>query len=110
MSQNREPKKPHIKLMITRNMFNTLFMMFEFFVASEAQAGETFYSVNANKFMNQFVRFGNFIEKKHESDCLFLIYLYENEVMQMMKMWGKYVCVHQPPYKDFYADCKIKKG
>jgi hypothetical protein len=102
-------KKPHIKFILTRDSFNTFFAMLTFYVASEAQAGETFYSYTAAKLMNQFVKFGNFNESKTESDSMFLIYLYENEVMKIMRMYNKYISVHQPPCKDYFAEFMKKK-
>ena len=77
--------------------------MFTFFVASESQAGETFYSLTSAKFMNQFVRFGRFIEKKSEDDNLFIIYLYENEFMKLIKLYNKYISVHQKPTENYFA-------
>jgi hypothetical protein len=105
-----ESKKPHIKLMVTRDMFNTMLMMFEFFIASEAQAGETFYSITSAKFMSQFVKYGNFNVKKNESDSLFVIYLYESEVVKIMRLYNKYISVHQQPYKNYFAEFKQKKS
>ena len=96
--------KPHIKLMVTRDMFNTMLMMFEFFIASETQAGETFYSITSAKFMSQFVKYGNFNVKKNESDSLFVIYLYESEVVKIMRLYNKYISVHQQPYKNYFAE------
>jgi len=98
--------RPKIKLFLTRNAFNTFFSMLTFYVASEAQAGETFYSYTSAKLMNQFVKYGNFIEKKNEDDSLFLIYLYENEVMKIMKMYNKYISVHQNLSRDYFSDFK----
>jgi len=108
MSKN---PKPQIKLFLTKDAFNTFFTMLTFFVASEAQAGETFYSYNSKKMMNQFVNYGSFVEKKDESDNLFIILLYENELIKIMQMYGKYVCVHQKPNKDYYTEfIKDKKS
>jgi hypothetical protein len=106
-----ESKKPHIKLLLSKDRFNTLFNMLTFFVASEAQAGETFYSFTSAKLMNQFVKYGNFVEKKNESDNLFIIYLYETEVMKITKLYNKYIGVHQKPGKDYYRQfSKSKKS
>jgi len=104
-----ESKKPNIKVLISREAFNTLFSMLEFFVASEAQAGETFYSSNAAKLMNQFIRYGNFVEKKSDTDSLFIIYLYETEILKIMKMYNKYISVHQQPCKDYFVEMKRNK-
>ena len=101
-------KKPHIKFILTKDMFNIFFSMLTFYVASEAQAGETFYSYTAARLMNQFVRFGNFNERKNEGDSTFIIYLYETEVMKIVKMYAKYVSLHQSPTRDFYNE--FKKG
>jgi hypothetical protein len=108
----REIEKPKIRLILSQDSFNTLFTMFTFYVASEAQAGETFYSYNAAKLMNQFVKYGNFQLSKHEkneSDNLYLIFLYEKEVMKIMKMYNKYISVHQKPSKNYYAEFKRDK-
>ena len=101
--------KPKIKLLLTFDSFNTLFEIFAFYVKSEAQAGETFYSINAEKFMSQFAQYGNFIEKKNEKDSLFLIYLFEVEVVRIMKMYNKYIGIHQSPNRNYFAEYKKSK-
>jgi len=97
-------QKPPLKLFLSKEAFNIFFSMLTFYVASEAQAGETFYSTTAAKLINQFERYGNFVEKRHNRDELFFIYLYENEVMVIMRMYNKYICLHQSPSKDYYAE------
>jgi hypothetical protein len=103
MSKN---KKPQLKFFLSKDAFNTFFAMLTFYVASEAQAGETFYSRSAAVFINQFVNYGNFIEKRNDRDDLFMIYLYENEIMRIMRMYNKYISVHQSPSKDYYTEFK----
>lgn len=104
-----EVNKPHIKLLMTCEAFNTMFTMFEFFIASETQAGETFFSRTSAKFMNQFVQYGNFAVKKNERDSLFVIYLYESEVVKIMRLYNKYIGVHQNPAKNYFAEFSHRK-
>jgi hypothetical protein len=112
ISERSEPKmnrapKPQLKLFLTRDAFNTFYSILTFFVASEAQAGETYYSRTAAKMMSQFVNFGSFIEKKNND--MFLIYLYESEVMKIARMYNKYISVHQNPCKDYFTEFKNEK-
>ena len=102
-------QKPQLKLFLSKDAFNTFISMLNFYIASEAQAGKTFYSQAAAKFMNQFINYGNFIQKKNEADDIFMIYLYEIEVMKIMRMYNKYISIHQSPGRDFFAEYKQNK-
>jgi hypothetical protein len=84
--------------------------MLTFYIASEAQAGETFFSSNAKKMADQFVNYGNFIAKKNESSNLFIIRLYESEIITIMRMYNKYICVHQKPAKNYFNEYIRKKS
>ena len=101
--------KPPIRLFMSREAFNTFWVMLRFYVASETQAGKTFYSELADKFMKQFVRFGNFIEKKTPDDDIFMICLYEGEVMKIARMYNKYIAVHTQPPQDFFSEFMADK-
>lgn len=101
--------KPPIKMFFSKEAFNTFYSMLTFYVASQAQAGETFYSRTAAKMMSQFVNYGNFIAKRNEKDDAFIIHLYESEVMKIIKMYNKYISVHQQPNKDYFADFMANK-
>jgi len=105
----KQTSKPPIRLFLTREAFNTLWSMLRFYVASETQAGKTFYSELATKFMQQFVRFGNFVEKKTPEDDIFMILLYDSEVMKLMRLYNKYITVHTQPPHDFFSEIMADK-
>jgi len=105
----KQTSKPPIRLFMSREAFNTFWMMMRFYVASETQAGKTFYSELAAKFMQQFVRFGNFIEKKNHTDDLFMICLYEGEILKIARMYNKYIAVHTQPTHDFFSEIMADK-
>ena len=101
--------KPPIRLFMSREAFNTFWAMLRFYVASETQAGKTFYSELANKFMQQFVRYGNFVEKKNRDDDLFMICLYEGEILKIARMYNKYIALHTQEPHDFFTEIMADK-
>jgi len=102
MAEHKNPK-PTIRLMMSEKTYNSFFTMLEFFAATEKSSGETFYSVFSKKVMTNFVNHGVFIQKKHEDDNLFSIYIYESQAMKLIQLFLKYIHVRENPYQNYYA-------
>ena len=94
--------KPKIRLMMSEKTYNSFFTMLEFFIATEKSSGETFYSLFSKKVKANFVKYGVFIQKRHEDDSMFSIYIYESQAMKLIQLFLKYINVREKPYENFY--------
>jgi hypothetical protein len=85
--------------------------MLRFFIASEKEAGETTFSKTATKLKEQIDRYGRFIEKEDEENNMFIIYYFDKEVMQIMKLFVMYTSLRENPIADYFTKiCAEKKA
>jgi len=109
MSKTNKPDK---KLSLTPNLFNSLYSMLLFFIATGKSAGVTEFSKTAAKLKAQIDRYGRFIEKENAENNLFMIYYYDRELMQIINLFNLYNHLRENPSADYFtqicADRKVK--
>jgi hypothetical protein len=85
--------------------------MLRFFIASEKEAGETTFSKIATKLKEQIDRYGRFIEKENTENNMFIIYYFDKEVMQIMKLFVMYTSLRENPSAGYFTKiCTEKKA
>jgi hypothetical protein len=104
-------QKPNKKIVLSPALFNSLYTMLQFFIASEKEAGETVYSKTATKLKEQIGRYGRFIEKENAENNMFIIYYFDKEVVQFMKLFVMYTNLRENPSADYFTRiCTNKKA
>jgi hypothetical protein len=84
--------------------------MLRFFIASEKEAGETTFSKTATKLKEQIDKYGRFIEKDNAENNMFIIYYFDKEVMQIMKLFVMYTSLRENPSANYFTKiCAEKK-
>ncbi|MDR2532402.1 MAG: hypothetical protein LBC82_06130 [Oscillospiraceae bacterium] len=106
MTKNQKPNK---KIVLSPALFNSLYTMLRFFIASEKEAGETTFSKTAIKLKEQIDRYGRFIEKDNTENNMFIIYYFDKEVVQIMKLFVMYTSLRENPSADFFTKICVNK-
>jgi hypothetical protein len=96
-------KKPDKKLMLSSNLFNSLYSMLLYFIATEQQTGVTEFSKSAAKFKAQIDKYGRFIGSVNPADGTFIIYFFDSEVIQLMRLYNMYILIRELPTADFFT-------
>jgi hypothetical protein len=109
MYKNNKPDK---KLTLTPSLFNSLYSMLIFFVATESRAGETEFSKNAVRLKAQIERYGKFIESENPENSRFVIHYFDKEVVQLLKLFNMYSLIREVSsanhFEQICADRKSK--
>jgi hypothetical protein len=98
---NQKSQKPDIKIMLTRELFNSLFTMFAYFKSTEAAVGENYYSRCSVKLEAKIVRYARFF--KSESGETAVVYFFTNEIMQLTDLYTKYISLREEADGDYYG-------
>jgi hypothetical protein len=86
-----ESKKPHIKLMITREMFNTLFTMFTYFESFEISHGNSYHIHYSKLLKAKIMKYGRLVKAEGGDDVL--LYFFPNEAIQLINILAMYSAV-----------------
>lgn len=101
--------KPTSTLFIPQEMFNTLISALDYFVATQAQIGETFFSKHATRLKAKILNYGRAFKSEGENSVS--IYFYGIESAMLIKLLIYYINLGENPSADYYAllaksDCK----
>ena len=94
--------KPDIKITFTRDLFNSLFTMFDYFKATVAVVGVNYYSRQAEKLTAKIQRYAHFY--KGEVDDAAAVYFFPNEITALTDLFVKYVNLRESPDHDYYLE------
>ena len=97
-------QKPDIKIMLTRELFNSLFTMFAYFKSTEAAVGENYYSRCSAKLEAKIARYARF--SKSDSGESAVVYFFTNEITQLTDLYTKYISLREEPDCDYFAECE----
>ena len=101
--------KPTQKLTLSPNLFNSLYSVLLFFVATKATVGETQFSQSATKVKEQIDKFGKFIEKENAESNLFLLNYYDREIVQILKLLIVYNSLREIPTADHFTQLALQQ-
>jgi hypothetical protein len=108
MKKNQRPNK---KIILSPDMFNSMYSTLLFFISTKTTAGETWFSQTAEKLKTQIDKYGIFKESENEQNNLFIIYYFDKEVIQIMKLMIMYNRLGENPTADYFKQfCKIRKA
>jgi len=95
-------KKPDKKLMLSSNLFNSLYGVLLYFIATEQQTGVTEFSKSAAKFKAQIDKYGKFSASSNPTDGTFIIYFFDSEMIQLMRLFNMYNLIRELPTEDYF--------
>jgi len=95
--------KPNKKIILSPSLFNSLYSILLFFIATKKTAGETYFSQTAAKLKEQIDKYGIFKESKNADNNLFVIYYFDKEVIQISKLIIMYNNLREIPPADYFT-------
>jgi len=94
--------KPEIKITLTRELFNSLLTMFDYFKATAAIVGVNYYSSQAEKLAAKIERYARFY--KSDNGDTAAVYFFQNEITALTDLFVKYVNLRETADRDYYAE------
>ena len=106
----QKTNRPTKKLTLAPDLFNSLYSTLLYFIATESTIGETQFSREATKLKEQIDKYGRFAECENPVDSTFVIYYYDREVMQVLKLLAMHnrLSKHTPP--DYFSQLAWTKN
>jgi len=105
----QKSNKPNKKLTLDPDSFNALYSALLYIIGTEATLGETSYSRDAAKVKEQIDRYGRFVEATNSDDSTFIIYYFDKEVLQILKLLALHNAMKSNQPTDYFtalARCK----
>jgi hypothetical protein len=100
----QKTSKPDIKITFTRDLFNSMFTMFDYFKATAAVVGLNYYSRQAEKLSAKIQRYAQFY--KGEFSDAATVYFFPNEITALTDLFAKYINLREEPDRDYYAEMR----
>jgi len=101
MNQSNRPNK---KIVLSADLFNSLYSILVFFIATEKTTGETQFSKTAARFKEQIEKYGIFKGSQHADGNTFIIYYYDREVVQIARLVILYIQLREMPTANYFAE------
>jgi hypothetical protein len=92
--------KPDSVLFLPREAFNSLVSALDYFVATETQIGETFFSKHATRLKAKILKHGR-VCKKNDSESVSL-FCYGIESAMLIKLLTYYIGLGEKPTADYF--------
>jgi len=105
-----KPNRPTKKLTLAPDLFNSLYSTLLYFIATEATVGETQFSLEATKLKEQIDKYGRFNEAKNPDDNTFVIYYYDRELMQVLKLLAMHNRMSKNTPADYFSQLAWQKN
>jgi len=106
MNQSNKPTK---KLSLDPDSFNALYSTLLYIIGTESTLGETSYSRDAAKLKKQIDRYGRFIEATNPDDSVFIIYYFDKEVVQLLKLFALHNAMKSNQQTDYFTQLARRK-
>ena len=105
----QKSSRPTKKLTLAPDLFNSLYATLLYFIATEATIGETQFSLEATKLKEQIDKYGRFNEAKNPDDSQFVIYYYDRELMQVLKLLAMHNRMSKNTPPDYFTQLAWSK-
>jgi hypothetical protein len=106
MSQSNRPTK---KLTLSPDQFNALYATLLYFIGTESAVGATEFSRSAAKVKAQIERYGRFAESANPADSAFIIYYFDSEVLQILKLLAMHNAMKSSQSQDYFTQLARQK-
>ena len=101
--------KPTKKLSLDPDSFNALYSTLLYIIGTESTLGETSYSRDASKLKEQIDRYGRFVEATNPDDSTFIIYYFDKEVVQIVKLFTLHNAMKSNQPTDYFSQLARRK-
>jgi hypothetical protein len=105
----KKSNKPTKKLALDPDLFNALYATLLYFIGTEATFGETEYSRDATNLKEQIDKYGRFIEATNPDDSTFIIYYFDKEVMQILRIFTMFTAMKLSTAVDYFTQLARRK-
>ena len=101
--------KPTKKLSLDPDSFNALYSTLLYIIGTETVHGETSYSRDAAKLKEQIDRYGRFVVAANPDDSTFIIYYFDKEVVQILKLFALHNAMKSNQPTDYFTQIARRK-